>query len=114
MSDDGLRHNYFDLPGPSPADAQLFAAIASGHVPEGCLLGGHTVQTRIAMREDPCASCDGPRARCGGREKEKDLGGVLIERATNTSSEVRAEHRAVIRRGLDVLAADAVSEKGKG
>lgn len=115
MSDDGLRVNYFELGRPSPADAQLRQAVAEGVVPKGCLLGGHLVLSANFAGRDPCSTCDGPREKCGGRAREgavEDRYAGLVERPTNTSPEVRAGHRRVIRAGLDRLAAEAEESKG--
>lgn len=122
MTDDsGLRHHYFEQGVASPADHMLQQAIAKGSVPSGCLLGGHIVQGLVFAGDDPCAGCEGPRPKCGGRPRKpqptqqrlaseaypKDM----IEKPTNTSPEVRAEQRRIIRFGLDRLTMDALAER---
>lgn len=53
----------------SKIDLWLNMAKGQGYVPQGCLLGGNVVMGLVNKGEDPCAGCNGPRERCGGRPK---------------------------------------------
>ena len=131
MSDDGRRHHYFDLSEASPADHLLLMAIKQGHVPPTCLLGGHVVMGLNMAGQDPCADCNGPREKCKGRPQQKSerdsidammrdhdqhkelYPKTLIEKPTNTSSEVRAQQRGILVFGLRRLAEEAREERAK-
>ena len=123
MTDDGLRHHYFEQGIASPGDHMLKQAISQGVVPKGCLMGGHIVMGFSFAKQDPCTGCDGPREKCGGRPKghqpvtrTMERGAYpedMIEKPTNTSPEIRGEFRRVIRFGLDRLSQDALEEREK-
>lgn len=64
-----VRPHYFDLAAASPHDIHLQMAIGQGYVPSTCLLGGGPVMSEMNEGRDPCAGCEGPRERCGGRPR---------------------------------------------
>ena len=64
-----MKLAYFHLLTADNDDVALGDAKTLGHVPTTCLLGGHIVWKHIALNLDPCAGCNGPRPRCGGRPK---------------------------------------------
>lgn len=64
-----IAKHYFDLETAPVSDAELARAKALGIVPQGCLLGGQLVWGLKNMGKDPCKTCDGPRGKCGGRER---------------------------------------------
>ena len=124
MTDDsGIRHQYFEEGVASPADKMLAKAIKDAKVPATCLLGGYMVKAEVMLGNAPCASCSGPREKCGGRAKviadrprevtrdQPMYPGNMIERATNTTPEVRREQRRAIIFGLNRIAKDAESER---
>jgi hypothetical protein len=59
--------DYFDRSAAPKRDIQLQLAVHQGYVPSRCLLGGGIVLAEMRAGRDPCAGCDGPRVRCGGR-----------------------------------------------
>jgi len=64
-----MKLHYFEQEEPDDDDIQLQTAIQQGYVPEGCLLGGMLVMSKVSRGFDPCEGCNGPRTRCGGRRK---------------------------------------------
>jgi hypothetical protein len=64
-----MKPHYFQDEKPDKNDLRLLMAKQQGYVPAGCLLGGFVVVCEISRGKDPCAGCNGPRARCGGRER---------------------------------------------
>lgn len=112
-----LKADYFDGR-VSPADAMLAEGKRRGIVPQTCLLGGYMVMAAAAMNADPCAQCDGPRERCGGRPKDAGAAARpgawpenVRERRTVDTPEVRAAVRSVVVDGLRALTQEALAEK---
>lgn len=64
--------HYFARAEADPNDMLLGMAKMQGYVPQGCLLGGIVVMSEVNGGRDPCAGCNGPRDRCGGRPKRHD------------------------------------------
>ena len=64
-----MKLHYFDQDEADPSDIQLGMAKMQGYVPQTCLLGGATVMHEVRRGVDPCAGCNGPREKCGGRRK---------------------------------------------
>jgi hypothetical protein len=64
-----MKPHYFDDPAADPDDALLGLMVKQGYVPPTCLLNGRSVFALTTQGDDPCAGCDGPRARCHGRPK---------------------------------------------
>jgi hypothetical protein len=62
-----MKVHYFEQDEPDADDAMLLVAKKQGYVPGGCLLGGMVVMAEVFGSRDPCAGCNGPRAKCGGR-----------------------------------------------
>lgn len=67
-----MKPAYFHLPTADNDDVALGDAKVLGYVPPTCLLGGFVVWRLIRAEVDPCGTCSGPRARCGGRPKGDD------------------------------------------
>lgn len=61
--------HYFDRDVADPNDMMLSMCIQQGYVPTTCLLAGMVVMSEVRDGRDPCAGCEGPRAKCGGRPK---------------------------------------------
>lgn len=61
--------HYFNQVEPDENDIFLKMAKGQGYVPSSCLLGGQTVMGLVNSGKDPCKGCEGPRERCGGRQK---------------------------------------------
>lgn len=61
-------HHFEDEKG-AKLDLMLRAAIKQGYVPQACLLGGIVVMDEVSAGRDPCAGCNGPREKCGGRPR---------------------------------------------
>jgi len=67
-------------------DYDLKGAIDHDYVPSTCLLGGFIVMMEKVAGRDPCAGCNIPRDKCGGRPKRQH--GYRKQRtAYNTSSQ---------------------------
>jgi len=49
------------------SDTWKEAMIHQGYVPEKCQLDGNIIWGLINRSEDPCAGCNFPRNKCGGR-----------------------------------------------
>lgn len=69
MASDLMPH-YFEQEQADPRDIKLKMCIGQGYVPPTCLLNGTVVWGEISASRDPCAGCEGPRERCGGRPKK--------------------------------------------
>lgn len=78
-----IKLHYFDQDEADKGDILLGMAKMQGYVPETCLLGGATVMHEVREGRDPCAGCNGPRAKCGGRPKRSER----YERLPNRSQE---------------------------
>jgi len=65
-----MKPHYFEQSQPDEDDIHLKMALGQGYVPPKCLLGGQTVMGLVNQGENPCAGCNGPREKCGGREKQ--------------------------------------------
>ena len=65
-----MKLTYFAQEWPDADDISLQMAIGQGYVPIRCLLGGMVVMSEINRGEDPCAGCEGPGEKCGGRPKK--------------------------------------------
>lgn len=63
--------HYFEDATGMANDIWLGMAKGQGYVPKGCLLVGQIVMGLVNKGEDPCAGCNGPRDRCGGRPKRE-------------------------------------------
>lgn len=61
--------HYFNQDTADADDIYLKMAIRQGYVPPTCLLGGELVLKEVREARDPCAGCEGPRAKCHGRKK---------------------------------------------
>jgi hypothetical protein len=61
--------NYFDAPEDASEDSMLNMAKEMGAVPGGCLLNGQMAILLHREGTDPCAGCNCPREKCGGRPK---------------------------------------------
>ena len=68
-----IKLHYFDQDEADPLDLLLGLAKMQEYVPSGCLLGGATVMNEVSHAVDPCAGCNGPREKCGGRPRKGDL-----------------------------------------
>lgn len=66
-----MKTHYFDQTEADKDDMQLGMAKMQGYIPQGCLLGGITVMAEIQTSKDPCAGCNGPRNKCGGRNQNE-------------------------------------------
>jgi hypothetical protein len=64
-----MKISYFNQQEADPDDLMLRAAIKNGYVPSTCLLSGSVVIAERLEGNDPCAGCNGPRARCNGRPR---------------------------------------------
>ena len=64
-----MKPHYFDQEKPDSDDMQLEMAKMQGYVPQGCLLSGVIVMSEIGVGKSPCAGCNGPREKCGGKPK---------------------------------------------
>lgn len=64
-----MQLNYFQQSKPDENDLMLKSAIKLGYVPPSCLLSGSVVIAERLEGNDPCAGCNGPRARCNGRPR---------------------------------------------
>ncbi len=65
-----MKLHYFDQDEADRDDMQLGMAKMQGYVPADCLLGGATVWAEVMAGKSPCAGCEGPREKCGGKTKE--------------------------------------------
>lgn len=73
-----MRPHYFDREAADIDDNILTAMIEAGHVPKTCLWGGSMVQSVVAIGDDPCAYCTGPRERCKGRPQREETNQDLM------------------------------------
>lgn len=64
-----MRLHYFDQDTAPESDMALGMAKQQGYVPKSCLLGGNVAMSEVMAGRDPCAGCEGPREKCGGRPK---------------------------------------------
>ena len=64
-----MKPHYFDQEQPDTDDMQLGMAKMQGYVPQGCLLGGMVIMAEVNKGNSPCAGCEGPREKCGGKPK---------------------------------------------
>lgn len=69
---------YFHLTAADNDDRALGDAKTLGYVPTTCLLGGILVWQSVNLGLDPCAGCNGPRSKCGGRPKQDDVLGASL------------------------------------
>jgi len=70
------------------------AAIAAGHVPEGCVADSDVIWTAVQREQDPCATCRVDRQVCGGRPAPKsapDLGSLDGAAARQGAARIHAE-----------------------
>ena len=65
-----MKLHYFEQDEADSDDMHLAMAKGQGYVPKTCLLGGFVVMTEVMRGMDPCAGCEGPREKCGGRSKQ--------------------------------------------
>ncbi len=64
-----MKPHYFNQEQPDEDDLMLELAIRQGYVPKGCLLGSPIDMGVVNAGDDPCKGCEGPRDKCGGRER---------------------------------------------
>lgn len=64
-----MKPHYFNQAQPDADDMVLGMAKMQGYVPAGCLLGGSTVMAETSAGRSPCWGCEGPREKCGGKER---------------------------------------------
>jgi len=64
-----MKPHYFDQTLADADDMELGMAKMQGYVPQGCLLGGVIVMAEVGANKSPCAGCNGPRWKCGGKPK---------------------------------------------
>lgn len=67
-----MKVHYFDQDRADPDDHLLGMAKMQGYVPQACLLGGQTVMAEVNSCKSPCSGCNGPREKCGGKQKQVD------------------------------------------
>jgi hypothetical protein len=65
-----MKPNYFEQMEADQDDMQLRMAKMQGYVPQTCLLGGTVVMDEVNNGRNPCWGCEGPREKCGGKNKE--------------------------------------------
>jgi hypothetical protein len=64
-----LKPHYFEQDQADADDMLLGMAKMQGYVPQTCLLGGNVVMAEVNRGENPCFGCNGPREKCGGKQK---------------------------------------------
>lgn len=64
-----MKSSYFNQDKADPDDMMLGMAKMQGYVPKNCLLGGIVVMAEVNRGDSPCAGCNGPRDKCGGKPK---------------------------------------------
>lgn len=64
-----MKPHYFEQNEADQDDMQLGMAKMQGYVPQDCLLGGMVAMDEINKGNNPCWGCEGPREKCGGKEK---------------------------------------------
>jgi len=64
-----MKIAYFQQEAADEDDMMLGMAKMQGYVPQGCLLGGMVVMAEVQSVKNPCAGCNGPRDKCGGKPK---------------------------------------------
>lgn len=64
-----MKVSYFEQGKPDSDDMMHGMALMQGYVPKGCLLGGMVIMSEVNGGRDPCAGCNCPREKCGGRPK---------------------------------------------
>ena len=64
-----MKIHYFYQEEADTDDSLLGMAKMQGYVPNTCLLGGAIVMDEVKQGNNPCHRCEGPRDKCGGREK---------------------------------------------
>jgi len=64
-----MKPHYFDQDKADDDDMLLGMAKMQGYVPENCLLGGVVVMNEVREGRNPCAECNGPREKCGGKAR---------------------------------------------
>lgn len=64
-----MKPHYFDQTEADSDDMLLGIAKRQGYVPKTCLLSGAVVMAETNEGHDACAGCNGPRDKCGGRQK---------------------------------------------
>jgi len=67
-----MKPHYFEQDQADADDMMLGMTKMQGYVPPTCLLGGIVVMSETQAGKDPCAGCNGPRAKCHGRPKAND------------------------------------------
>lgn len=65
-----VKPHYFKQDQADTDDMLLAMSRQQGYVPKTCLLGGQVVWAEVSASRDPCAGCNGPREKCGGRPKQ--------------------------------------------
>lgn len=68
-----MEVHYFQQETVDKDDIFLRMAQDQGYVPKECLLGGMMVMGLVNSGMDPCEGCLGPRERCKGRKKIKEI-----------------------------------------
>lgn len=68
-----MKLHYFEQESADEDDIKLQMAKNQGYVPQTCLLGGIVIFHEMNSGKDPCAGCNGPRKKCGGRPKGDEL-----------------------------------------
>lgn len=74
-----MKLHYFEQTEADNDDIQLRMAKVQGYVPQTCLLSGMLVMDEVSKGNNPCWGCNGPREKCGG--KDKRTRGWLWERS---------------------------------
>ena len=64
-----MKPHYFEQNEADQDDMQLGMAKMQGYVPHDCLLGGMVVMDEMNKGNSPCWGCEGPRKKCGGKDK---------------------------------------------
>ena len=64
-----MKPHYFEQTEADSDDMQLGMAKMQGYVPQTCLLGGMVVMGEVGKGNNPCWGCEGPREKCGGKDK---------------------------------------------
>lgn len=64
-----MKFQYFLQDVADPDDWLLDQAKRDEQVPTNCLLGGQIVKALVDQKKDPCLTCNGPRNKCGGRDR---------------------------------------------
>ncbi len=111
-----MKLSYKDQSQPDADDHVLKAMVDSGVVPQGCMLGGPVVAGLNDHGQDPCATCDFDRERCGGRKRRQEAaprtpasqhkGHSVFDPQGNDGAAARRELRALAVRRLSMICQD--------